>query len=327
MNAVLGNVGKTVLYTDPVVAQPADLNASLRELVAEMNTGAVQLLLVVSANPVFTAPADLVFADAMKKVQTRIHLGLYVDETAALSTWHIPETHFLEAWSDTRAFDGTASIVQPLIEPLYAAARSPLEMLSLFGSGEQKSYDAVRGYWQGQQPGGDFETWWRTVLNRGVIPDSAFPAVTPALDQSAVTSAVAAAAGASAEQGLEVNFRPDPAIWDGRFANNAWLQEMPKPLNMLTWDNAVMMSPATAERLGLQTEDLVEVRYAGRSVLGGVWTWPGHVDDRDHALSWLWAVAHRGWHRPFVELRLEHRHRGEPEALPKRRFDGKRHRL
>ena len=279
MNAALGNVGKTVLYTDPVVARPADLTAQLSALVYEMNAGAVQLLVILSANPVYSAPADVDFATALKKVKTSVHLGLYADETASVCNWHVPETHFLEAWSDARAFDGTATIVQPLIEPLYPDARSPHEILTLFGGAEGKSYDQVRGYWQGKQSGGDFETWWRNALNRGVIPDSAFPAVTPTLDQRAITSAVQAAAGATPGQGLEVNFRPDPAIWDGRFANNAWLQELPKPLNLLTWDNAVMMSPATAEKLGVQLEDLVELRYSGRSVRGGVWIWPGHVDD------------------------------------------------
>jgi molybdopterin-containing oxidoreductase family iron-sulfur binding subunit len=268
-----------VLYTDPVVARPGDLTGTLRSLVADMNAGAVQLLLILSANPVYTAPVDLDFATVMKKVPTSVHLGLYADETAAASTWHIPETHFLEAWSDARAFDGTATIMQPLIEPLYADAHSAHEILPLFGGSQRTSYDEVRRRWEGQQTGGDFETWWRDALNRGVIPDSALPAITPALDQAAIASALQAAATADSAQGLEINFRPDPAIWDGRFANNAWLQEMPKPLNLLTWDNAVMMSPTTAEQLGLVNEDLAEVRYGGRAVQGGVWIWPGHADN------------------------------------------------
>lgn len=283
MNASLGNVGKTVLYTDPVVANPGDLNAGLKTLVADMNSGAVQMLLVLGANPVYTAPVDLGFADAMKKVGTRIHLGYYVDETATLSNWHVPQTHFLEAWSDARAFDGTASIVQPVIEPLFPDARSPHEILILFGGKQQSSYDLIHAYWQSKAGAADFEAWWRDTLNRGTVENSALPAVTPALNAGAVTSAVAAAAQAGAPegapQGLEVNFRPDPAIWDGRYGNNAWLQELPKPLNLLTWDNAVMMSPATAEKLGVELEDLVEVRYNGRTVRGGVWIWPGHVDN------------------------------------------------
>ncbi len=286
MNAALGNVGKTVLYTDPILGAPpatggaaAGGDEALRGLVADMNGGAVQFLLILGANPVYTAPVDLGFADALKAVPTKVHLGLYVDETAALSNWHIPETHFLEAWSDARAFDGTATIVQPLIEPLYADAHSVHQILPLFGGKESTSYDEVRGYWQGAAAGaaGDFETWWRDALNRGVVPDSALPAITPT---SGVTELISALTGLTVGgQNFEINFRPDPAIWDGRYSNNAWLQELPKPLNLLTWDNAVMMSPATAEQLGVQLEDLVEVRYGGRTVRGGVWIWPGHVDN------------------------------------------------
>lgn len=279
MNAALGNVGKTVLYTDPVVARPGDLTRLLKLLADEMQTGATQLLLILGGNPVYSAPADLNFAAAMQKVPTRIHLGMYRDATAAACTWHAPQTHFLEAWSDARAFDGTATIVQPLIEPLYPDARSAHELLTLFGGTEGKSYDQVRGYWQRQAGAADFEGWWRDVLNRGVVPNSALPAVSPSLNAGAVATAVGAALGAGNAGGFEVNFRPDPTIWDGRFANNAWLQELPKPLNLLTWDNAVMMSPATAERLGVSNEALVEVRYGGRSVRGPVWIWPGHVDN------------------------------------------------
>ena len=253
MNAALGNAGKTVLYTEPVVARPGDRTAALRDLVIDMNAGAVQLLLILGANPAYTAPADLGFAEAMRKVGTRVHLGLYVDETAALSNWHVPQTHFLEAWSDARAFDGTVSIVQPLIEPLYAAARSVHEILPLMGGVETNSYEQVRGYWQ-QQPSGER---FRDLVAGDAQPrhgrrTQRSPRSRLRLDRRPSAAAVGAPAlQGGVAQGLEVNFKPDPAIWDGRFANNAWLQELPKPLNLLTWDNAVMMSPATAEQLGV----------------------------------------------------------------------------
>jgi molybdopterin-containing oxidoreductase family iron-sulfur binding subunit len=289
MNAALGNVGKTVTYTAPVVANPTDLNASLSELVQDMNAGRVNLLVILSANPAYSAPNDIPFAQALPKVQLSIHLGLYQDETATLAHWHIPEAHFLEAWSDTRAFDGTAAIVQPLIEPLYPAAKSAHEVLALFTNNpQQKSYDLVRAYWQGQHKGSDFETWWQGALNKGVVPDSALPATTPAMNMGQITQAAARATPPVAN-GLEIIFLPDPSIHDGRFANISWLQELPKPLTKLTWDNAVLLSPATAERLGVQTQDLVELSYRGRSVRAPVFVMPGHADNS--------ATVHLGYGR------------------------------
>jgi MoCo/4Fe-4S cofactor protein with predicted Tat translocation signal len=278
MNDALGSTGKTVLYTDPVLASPVDLNASLRQLVQDMNAGSVGLLLILSANPVYTAPADIPFADALSKVPLSMHLGLYHDETAALTTWHIPETHYLESWGDARAFDGSATIIQPLIDPLYQGTHSAYEILALFGNAPlQSGYEVVRAYWQGQHPGSDFETWWQDALNRGVVPNTALAEVTPTLNGTAVAQAAGAAPAAA--NGMEIIFRPDPSIWDGRFADNAWLQELPKPLTKLTWDNAVLISPATAEQLGLQTEDMVDLRYGGHTVRGPVFILPGHVDN------------------------------------------------
>ena len=125
MNDALGNVGNTVVYTQTAEAAPMNQVAGLQELVGEMNAGTVEFLLVMGANPVYTAPVDLNFAAAMQKVAVRVHLGLFHDETAALCHWHIPEAHYLETWSDVRSDDGTVTIMQPLIAPLYSAARLP----------------------------------------------------------------------------------------------------------------------------------------------------------------------------------------------------------
>ena len=175
MNDMLGNVGKTVHYTDPVEANPVNTLASLKELVADMRAGQVDTLLILGVNPVYYSPADLRFGENLLKVRTRIHLSLYEDETAELCHWHIPEAHFLEAWGDARAYDGTLSIIQPLISPLYDG-KSAYEILAVLGGEAGTSgHDVVRSYWQRQKPGADFEEFWQTSLNNGVIADSAFP--------------------------------------------------------------------------------------------------------------------------------------------------------
>jgi MoCo/4Fe-4S cofactor protein with predicted Tat translocation signal len=289
INGALGNAGHTVTYVDPVAAEPVDHLESLTALTADMQAGHVDLLFVLGGNPVYSAPADLHFADALNNVALRVHLGLYNDETAALCHWHVPEAHFLESWSDARGHDGTASIVQPLIAPLYDG-KTAHELLDALGERPGRSgYDIVREFWRGQSPAADFDAAWRRWLHDGVIPGTAFPARTVAVLPSAVRTQDVAAAPTD---GVEIAFRHDPAVLDGRFANNGWLQELPKPVTRLTWDNAVFVSPATAARLsigaapsatggehGQLESDVVELRYRGRSVRGAVFPVPGHADD------------------------------------------------
>jgi molybdopterin-containing oxidoreductase family iron-sulfur binding subunit len=272
MNRALGNVGRTLVYTDPVEASPVDQMASLRELTAEMQAGQVALLLILGGNPVYAAPADIPFAEALQKVPLRIRLGLYEDESSALCHWHIPEAHFLESWSDARAHDGTVTILQPLIAPLYGG-KSAHELLSAFlGTPDKSAYDGLREYWQGQLKTGDFEKLWRTALHDGLVAGTALPpkSVTPKLGTGETAPRRQEAPGT-----LEIVFRPDPSIYDGRFANNGWLQELPKPLTKLTWDNAALLSPATAQRLDLKSEELVELDLGGRKVTAPVWILPG----------------------------------------------------
>jgi molybdopterin-containing oxidoreductase family iron-sulfur binding subunit len=277
INASLGNAGKTVIYTDPVEANPTDQIADFQGLLNDLDSGAVDVLLILDANPVFTAPADWNFADKIKKAKLRIRLGLYNDETSDLCHWHIPESHYLESWGDARAYDGTISIVQPLIAPLYES-RSASEFLAAFTENPQQSgYDIVRAYWQKQHTDKDFETWWRKSVHDGMLADTALPAKT--------VSAGAAASGSTATTsttpggGLEISFHPDPYIYDGRFANNAWLQELPNPITKLTWDNAAIVSPATADRLDLKDQDRVELKFQGRTVWAAVLRVPGQPKD------------------------------------------------
>jgi MoCo/4Fe-4S cofactor protein with predicted Tat translocation signal len=273
INDSLGNFGEAVIHTEPVEANPTNQLKSLQELVADMNAGKVNTLIILGGNPVFTAPADLHFAEALSKVGLRIHLNLYADETSNLCHWHIPETHYLESWSDARAYDGTASIIQPLIAPLYESCKPVHEFLAaMLGRPDRKSYDIVREYWKNQSING-FEPFWRKSVHDGVIEGTAFPVKTVRASLSGISFP------AIASEGIEINLRPDPTIYDGRFANNGWLQELQKPLTTLTWDNAVLISPATAQSLGVSFKDVVELTVGGRKVTGPALILPGHADN------------------------------------------------
>jgi molybdopterin-containing oxidoreductase family iron-sulfur binding subunit len=364
MNEALGNTGQTVFYTDPVEFTPVNSNGqlqSLRELVQDLDAGAVELLVVVGGNPVYNAPADLHFLDSFQKAKLRVHLSLHKDETSEYSHWHIPAAHYLESWGDARSYDGTVSIIQPLIAPLYEG-HTAHEMLAVFSNQfDRRGYDILRDFWQGQMTGGgasnarpgsvppagtmpatnqqrptanqpaqaaspaqqpassagqpnasagvnaggvnrapliserlaspgDFEKAWRQAVHDGYIANTALPLkqglAVRASDQPPLPNPQPPSPGA-----LEIVFRTDPTIYDGRFANNGWLQELPKPLTKLTWDNAAMISPNTARRLGLVNKigthggnvyaDTVTLEYGGRKVNKPVpiWVLPGQPDD------------------------------------------------
>jgi MoCo/4Fe-4S cofactor protein with predicted Tat translocation signal len=300
MNHALGNAGATVIYTDPVEEHPVNQADSLRDLVRDMESNLVQVLVIIGGNPVYSAPADLSFASHLAKVNLSVHLSLYEDETSALCRWHIPEAHYLESWSDVRAYDGTATIIQPLIAPLYGGRTAHELLAAVVGQPGRSSYELVRDYWKEQHPAKDFEEFWRTAVHDGVVAGTAFSprrvslkqplALEPPSKTQKTTTESGASTGAGPQ--LEILFRPDPTVFDGRCANNGWLQELPKPLTKLTWDNAVILSPATAARLGLNYRigttggehgtiivDVVEMQYQGRKVRGAAWILPGQADD------------------------------------------------
>jgi molybdopterin-containing oxidoreductase family iron-sulfur binding subunit len=274
INAALGNIGSTVTFADPAEVTPVSHLASLRELVRDIDAGSVDMLVILGGNPAYNTPADFNFADSLSRVTLSVHLGLYDDETSQLCAWHIPESHYLEAWSDARAFDGTATIMQPLIAPLYNTTSAHELLEELMGRSGRKGYDVVREYWRGHQSG-DFESFWRTSLNDGVVTGTVLPRKQPTV---AGNPAVWQSILADSEEGLEINFRPDPTIWDGRFANNGWLQELPKPVSKLMWDNAAFLSPATALAQGLNNCDVVELKHGDRVLEAAVWILPGHAD-------------------------------------------------
>ncbi len=281
INAALGNAGKTVIYTDPIEAQPVNEMESIRELAADMNAGKVTTLLIIGGNPVYNAPADLEFEKALDKVNLRLRLGIYNDETSYRCHWFIPQVHYMEGWSDERAHDGTACLVQPLIAPLYGN-RSPHEVIgALLGDAGRTPHEWVHGYWADQKLASslEYETFWETSLEKGVIQGTAFPAkaVTPKTDFAAALPKSSNGKGAGAGS-MEIAFRPDPTVWDGSYNNNSWLQELPKPLTTMTWDNAAYISVKTAEQLGVVSEDVVEVNSQGRKLRVPVWILPGHAD-------------------------------------------------
>ncbi|MCC6824714.1 MAG: TAT-variant-translocated molybdopterin oxidoreductase [Acidobacteria bacterium] len=350
MNEALGNVGQTVIYTDPIAPGSDKLQIEqLRELVQDIDAGKVKLLVILGGNPVYNTPADLKLdPDRLNKVELRVHLGSHFDETAEYCHWHVNQKHFLEGWSDGRAFDGTATIVQPLIAPLYDGKNAhELVQLCFKADFDKKDYDIVRAYWQTQDikpaaakaeakpeakeapkaatkasettvpaaakaeavpaalpaSGSSFEDNWRRAVHNGIVPNTALAAKNVSVNASFLSQPETKAAGSGT---VEIAILPDPSVYDGRFANNGWLQELPNPLNKITWENVGLVSPKTAEKLGInrknnaeelvggmqgtafidtkggnQYSDLAKIKYQGAEIEKPVpmWITPGQPDD------------------------------------------------
>ncbi len=268
LNRLLQNVGQTVWYTEsPDPDRPPHAEA-IRALADEMHAGAVETVVILGGNPVYDAPADVAFPEALAKVPTRIYLGLYHHETARACTWRLPEAHFLEAWGDVRSWDGTYSIVQPLIEPLYGG-RSAIEVVAmLLGQESPKGYDLVRATFRSIVKTSDWEARWAKTLHDGVLEGSRFAAVAvEAADRPASGEPRGEFVESDGSNGqMDLIFCRSASVYDGRFANNGWLQEMPDPLTKLTWDNAALISPATAAALGIENGTLVRLKLGGRSI-------------------------------------------------------------
>ena len=227
---------------------------------------------MIGVNPGYDAPADLEFSGHLAKAGFRLHLGCYADETAELSTWHVPQTHDLEAWSDLRSGDGTASLVQPLIRPLFRSWTAHELLALLMGREDASPYDLVRETWR-PQGGNDFEGWWRRSLHDGIIAGGRAATTTPQPPKLPDLPPAAPATTA-----LTLVLRPDPSLWDGRFANNAWLQECPKPLTKQVWGNALALNPQEAAKLGVTSGDVVTLAANGRQIEAPVIVEPGIAD-------------------------------------------------
>jgi len=313
-HAINAAIGAPVTYLPTPEVVPSEQNAAFAELVSDINGGKVQMLVIIGeSNPVFTAPADYKFHEVIRKVSLVIHSGLFLDETATLSHWHIPAAHYLEAWSDTRSVDGTVSIVQPLIQPLYGGKSAHEIIATMSDRPERAGYDVVREYWMANAPksapaaaampatmpaaapaagakpatavapppaaapaaADTFEKSWRKWLHDGFIDGTA---ATPGMITVAPDVATRITAGAAVD-GLEVNFRRDLTIYDGRFANNGWLQELPKPMSKMTWDAVAHIAPSTAEASNLHNGDVIEIQHDGRTLRAPVFLLPGHAKE------------------------------------------------
>jgi MoCo/4Fe-4S cofactor protein with predicted Tat translocation signal len=272
INQSLGNIGTTVKYVEALGSDIPQI--ALADFVGALKQGAATTLLIAGPNPVYDLPPDFGFADALAGVPHSIHLGLYDDETGSRCAWHLPESHYLESWGDILAIDGTASFIQPLIEPLYADTFSLPEVMSVMVDlPPQSGYAILHDFWKGRLAA-NVPAAWQHSLNQGIVVDAqpnAVPASVPVAD--IVEPAVLAAA-----TGFEILFRPDTAVDDGRYANNSWLQELPRPLTKLTWDNVAMLSPNSAHALGVATGDVVRLTVGTSTLSAPVWIQPGHAD-------------------------------------------------
>ncbi len=272
INQTLGASGTAVTFTKPVMQERVESGVdALKALAGELTSGQASTLVILGGNPAYTAPADLQFAAAISKANS-IHLGVDVDETAMAAKWHIPEAHYLETWGDARSTDGTVSIQQPMIEPLYGG-KSPIEVMALLlDSPDKKGYDIVKKSWN--LP----ENAWKKALNDGVLPGAKTAEVKATLDAKKIDAAVAAEPKASTG-GVEVGFVPSYAAWDGRFANNAWMQEVGEPITKLTWGNAALISPAMGRDKGWKDGDMVSVSRGNMKLEAAVMIQPGHADN------------------------------------------------
>jgi MoCo/4Fe-4S cofactor protein with predicted Tat translocation signal len=275
LNAQLGAVGKTVVYTETVNPLPSEQVADLTSLVGDINAGKVQWLVMLGVNPLYSAPTDLEFATAFNKVPNTVHLGSHVDETGTLSIWHINKAHYLESWSDARAYDGTLSIIQPMIAPMYGGRSAHEVMQALLDNPELSAFDAVKTNAKTYIKGGDFDTAWRKALHDGWVEGTAFTAGSASPKGGGLQAATASSTPAGS---YEISFRADPSLYDGRYANVGWLQELPKQITNLSWDNAALMSLATMESLGLEQSNAVEIEVNGRKVIAPALMVPGHAD-------------------------------------------------
>lgn len=275
INELLESAGQTLSYISTVEAEPTNQLASLTELNQSLRSQNVSLLLILGANPAYTAPAELEFASALKDSHAlKIHQSLLVDETSECCDWHIPETHYLEAWGDVRAFDGTVSVIQPLIYPLFQAWTPSQLLAAISGNFMADPREIVREHWRSAHSGKDFEHFWLSTLQKGVVQNTAFPELSVRFNPSATPPAPES----DTSNAIELQFRADPTIHDGRFANNGWLQELPKPISRLVWDNAALISPATAKQFSLSDNDVVELSLENRSISVPVLLLPGQPD-------------------------------------------------
>jgi len=274
MNNALGAYGSTL----QVFQTPRTKTGNLQELAADIKSGAIKRLFILAGNPVYTAPADLNWATVQKSVPEVVRLGYYLDETSGFANWNVPEAHFLESWGDQRASDGTYLPIQPMILPLFGGL-SQLDILSRLLA-LPAGLDAVRETFKAFAKG-DFESAWTALLRQGWAKDTLYALADREFGSNGLPELLKSAGGLPAPvnpSALEIVFPADSKVEDGRHANNAWLQELPDPITKLTWDNALLVSKATARALQLSDGDLVEITADERKLQAAIMVAPGHAD-------------------------------------------------
>jgi len=274
INRALGNIGKTVLYhrDDEFISSDTE---ELKSFARDIDRKQIETLIILGGNPAYNAPADLKFGDAIKKCAHSAHISGYYDETSKAAQWHIHRAHYLESWGDARSADGTLSVIQPMIEPLHGG-HPDVEIFALLATGrDQRGYDIVRETWKNPLKGGDFESKWRTVLHDGLLAGSATD--TADVKASETKSSPGSKPKALSKNNLEINFHSS-LLYDGRYANNGWLQELPDPISKLAWGNAALISPGTAAELSLKNSDVVILAIGDSELRLPVWISPGQAD-------------------------------------------------
>jgi len=277
INYALENCGETVDYIEMQDVSLTNKN-KLISLADRINSGEISTLVMVGCNPVYSSPVDIDLKSALNKVQHKIYLSDYRDETSEAADWLIPRVHFLESWSDARSWDGIPGVVQPQIQPLYGG-KSECEFFNLITTGkDERGYDVVRTTWKKFLGNNDFEAKWRKVLHDGLYPDGKMKPASVKLSVNDVNNSISGISGPVVD-GYELVFRPDYKVYDGRFTNNAWLQELPDPITKLVWDNAALVSVGTAKELNSKNGDFIEIKYKENRLKIPVWIVPGHADD------------------------------------------------
>jgi len=271
INSALNNIGTTVNYLAVPHFDNQNNKSAFTDLVSEIASGDYDAVVIIGANPVFTAPSDLDFATAISKASEVFHLSTYVDETGLAASWHLSRTHFLEAWGDGYSFSGARSVIQPQIQPLHDSV-SEIEFLgAIVSNGKASGYDLVRETFNSFYAR-NFENRWLDILHDGIDVTDGFTV------SNRPIRSVAPAPSTKVNE-IEVVIKADNSIYDGRFANLGWLQELPDPISKITWDNAALLSPATAKTLGIVNNDVLNISVNGTNIQVATWIQPGQADD------------------------------------------------
>jgi len=285
INTALDNSGNTVTYHQLPFRSDQNEQEAFADAITEMTAGQYDTVVFIGTNPAYTAPADLEFEESLANVDTKIHLSDYFDETSKLCDFHVNRAHFLEAWGDGLSYTGHRSIIQPQILPLFDGM-SEVEFIGTILTGEQANgYELVQQTWNEYYPT-NFTRRWNSILHDGIDEESGFETETVSL-QNGFAADIQPQLNVEITDGIEINIKPDPTLFDGRFANNGWLQELPDPMTKITWDNVALMSPATAITLGISPErsfssndvPLVRINAGESSIEIAAWIQPGHADD------------------------------------------------